>query len=210
MAYAGRELRGSQGTGVRKEQLVWSCFTLNSLHVRTLMLTDVRTPFPWDPLSSLQVVPSPALGPRCLPRYSSYIYHDYIYLTLYYHCIYYYDYYVYSIIISFILGGPGSGMGTGLGGSRPARIARLLRDIHIYIYIYIHIHLYIHTYMYIYIYIYMHTYIYIYIHTYMCIYIYIYISISLSLYIYIYIHTHSDSRARSSRGRAQRDGNDVK
>ena len=34
---------GSQGTGGRKQQLVWLYFALNSLHGQTLMLTDAQT-----------------------------------------------------------------------------------------------------------------------------------------------------------------------
>ena len=40
-----------------------SFFILDSLHVQTLMLTDVQTPLPWDPLSSLKVVPPGSLRP---------------------------------------------------------------------------------------------------------------------------------------------------
>ena len=60
-----RELRGSQGMGVRKWQLAWSCFSFGSLHAQTLILIDVQNPLPWDPFSSpwsLDVVQGHAAG----------------------------------------------------------------------------------------------------------------------------------------------------
>ena len=36
--------KGVPSNGGHKWQLVWSCFTLNSLHAQTLTLTDVQTP----------------------------------------------------------------------------------------------------------------------------------------------------------------------
>ena len=35
-------------------QLVWSCLTLDSLRVRTLVPTDIQAPLPWDPLVPLK------------------------------------------------------------------------------------------------------------------------------------------------------------
>ena len=42
--------RGSQGMGVVSNNW-FDCGSLNSFNVQTLMLTDVQTPLPWDPLS---------------------------------------------------------------------------------------------------------------------------------------------------------------
>ena len=46
-------LEGTKGVprnGGRKQQLVWSHVTFNSLHIQTLMLTDVQNPFLGTPL----------------------------------------------------------------------------------------------------------------------------------------------------------------
>ena len=51
-------LEGTEGVPSkrgREQQLVWSCFDFNSLHVRTLTLTDVQTPFLGTPLVPLKV-----------------------------------------------------------------------------------------------------------------------------------------------------------
>ena len=49
---------GSQGIWiVSNEQLVLLCFALSSLHVQTLMLTDVQTPFLGTPLVPLKSSP---------------------------------------------------------------------------------------------------------------------------------------------------------
>ena len=56
-----RSLEGTKGlprNGGRKQQLVWSCLTLDSLHVQTLMSTDVQTPFLGTPLGSSRAKPS--------------------------------------------------------------------------------------------------------------------------------------------------------
>ena len=45
--------RGSQGMGVVNKQLAWSWFTLKSLHVQTLTLTDAQAPFLGTPLVPL-------------------------------------------------------------------------------------------------------------------------------------------------------------
>ena len=50
-------LEGTEGVptnGGRKYQLVWLGFTLNSVHVQTLILTDVQTPFFGTPLVPLK------------------------------------------------------------------------------------------------------------------------------------------------------------
>ena len=66
---AGRHLEGSKGVprnGGCEWQLVRSCFTLSSLHVQTLMLTDVQTL--GTPLVSLKKAGSWAEGRRCFAR----------------------------------------------------------------------------------------------------------------------------------------------
>ena len=53
----GRLLEGTKGvprSGCRKWRLVWMRFTFNSLHVETLMLTGVQTPFLGTPLAPLK------------------------------------------------------------------------------------------------------------------------------------------------------------
>ena len=45
-------ISSSSSSGGSSSSSSSSSSTLNSLHAQTLMLTDVQTPFPWDPLSS--------------------------------------------------------------------------------------------------------------------------------------------------------------
>ena len=47
-------IKGVPRNGGRKRQPVWACSTLNSLHVKTLMLTDVQTPSLGTPLHPLK------------------------------------------------------------------------------------------------------------------------------------------------------------
>ena len=57
---AASALEGTKGVprnGGRKQQVVWSCFALNSLHVQTLMLTDAQTPLLVTPLVPLKSAP---------------------------------------------------------------------------------------------------------------------------------------------------------
>ena len=49
-----RELKGVPRNGGREQQLVCSCFALNSLHLQTIVLTDVPTPFLGTPLVPLR------------------------------------------------------------------------------------------------------------------------------------------------------------
>ena len=49
-----RELRGSQGMGVVRNNWLLLCFIIHSLHVQTLMLTNVQTPFLGTPLVPLK------------------------------------------------------------------------------------------------------------------------------------------------------------
>ena len=67
LAEGAGDLEGSKGVprnGGRKQQLVRSCFALDSLHVRTLALTDVQTPFFGTPLVPLKGKTAPG-GDAC-------------------------------------------------------------------------------------------------------------------------------------------------
>ena len=85
--------KGAPRNGVCEQQLVWSCFTLNSLHAQALMLTYVQITFLGTPL-----VPSRNRTHVCIYIYiyiyiCMYVYMSYIYIYIYiYICVYIYTY----------------------------------------------------------------------------------------------------------------------